>query len=421
MTRLFPVACLLAACLALTGCAPDEPDFGRVKQSVVRVIADYGLASGGDGMRSMGSGFVVNADGGIVTNYHVVEKNLALTGGNGRKSGPYALRQILVRLFEGGQLLKARLVAVDPLRDLAVLTVDFPGRLRPLPLARPGAAKDGAPVWGLGFPGEADVSSDASAKSKLTRGIVSATIVNDAGVTFLQTDAGISTGNSGGPLIDREGCVVGVNTMKSGRAEKVGWSVAAGELAIFLRESGIAFSEQGPWSWGGSLAVGMSLAGFAVVGAAVFFHFRGRRPAGWGPGQHSPFGRRQRPGAPGAFPAGGPASLVIRRGEGAGRRIPLQRGELVLGRDPAVAQLVFRSKRISRAHARIIWDGGGQALLEDLASTNGVWCRGRRVEGRIRLRPGVEFALAQDEVVLSFEKSEAPTPPAGRRTQPWQT
>ncbi len=414
----------LALLGALAGCQPAEPDFERVKEGVVRIISDYGPQSGGDGnvARATGSGFVVTEDGFIVTNYHVVEKTMDMAGEGGRKGSPYVLRDIKVLLFEGGNLLKASVVAADMRRDLALLKVDSPVRLDPLALAKPGSTKDGATVWGVGFPGGADLSSDAFMKSKLTRGIISAFVVNDDGVTFIQTDAGINSGNSGGPLIDQQGYVVGVNTLKSGRAEQVGWSIASGEVASFLQHNGIAFKEKVGSVWRLLVAVFMLLSGVCVTGAILYFLCRDKRGVLFGGRRFGPVVWR------GSYRGSGAslprpdrtAQIKIRQGEGRGRKVPLERGTLVIGRDPTQAQLVFRSKKISRVHARIIWDGSAHATLEDMSSKNGVWCEGKRVTHSVRLLPGMEFALAQNEVVLAFDINEAATPLAGRRKEPWQ-
>lgn len=141
-----------------------------------------------------GSGFVVAADGHIVTNEHVVRD----------------AESVQVRLF-GGELLPAKVVASDPTRDLAVLKVDRYG----LPAVRLGST-EGVEVGdeviaignALGIVGEPTVTSGIV--SGLNRDI---RLAGDTRlVRLIQTDAAINPGNSGGPLVNAAGEVIGVNT-----------------------------------------------------------------------------------------------------------------------------------------------------------------------------------------------------------------
>ncbi len=156
-----------------------------------------------------GSGFVVAADGHIVTNEHVVRD--ALT--------------VHVRLF-GGELVPADVVASDPTRDLAVLKVDRGG----LPAARLGSTEGvevGDEVIAIGN------AFDIAGEPTVTAGIVSGL---DRFIDFpdghrlvrlIQTDAAINPGNSGGPLVNAAGEVIGVNTaIRSGFAEGIGYAIS---------------------------------------------------------------------------------------------------------------------------------------------------------------------------------------------------
>jgi putative serine protease PepD len=177
--------------------------YDKVKDGVVYVQA--GNASG--------SGFVIDSDGYIVTNEHVVE-NSSTFG---------------VRIGDKGSLIPAQLVGADASTDLALLKVDpaQAGRLSPLELADTGDVQVGDTVIAIGSP--------FGLQSTLTSGIVSALgraiqspngqVINGA----LQTDAAINPGNSGGPLIDTDGKVVGVNAQiasQSGGNTGVGFAIS---------------------------------------------------------------------------------------------------------------------------------------------------------------------------------------------------
>lgn len=156
-----------------------------------------------------GSGFVVAADGHIVTNEHVVRD----------------AETVQVRLF-GGELVPAEVVASDPTRDLAVLKVDRDE----LPTARLGST-EGVEVGddviaignAFGIVGEPTVT--AGIVSGLNRDIM---LQNGTRlVRLIQTDAAINPGNSGGPLVNAAGEVIGVNTaIRSGFAEGIGYAIS---------------------------------------------------------------------------------------------------------------------------------------------------------------------------------------------------
>ena len=137
----------------------------------------------GDGS---GTGFVVDADGYILTNEHVVEGQTRVT----------------VFLYDGTRL-TARVVSADAGRDIALLKVDIIRKLAPLAFAA--RVREGEDVIALGFP------LSLGESMTVTRGIVSA-IRSYNGVKHVQTDAAINPGNSGGPLLNDVGEVVGMNT-----------------------------------------------------------------------------------------------------------------------------------------------------------------------------------------------------------------
>jgi S1-C subfamily serine protease len=143
---------------------------------------------------ALGSGFVVDKAGHIVTNFHVIE------GGD----------EIRVS-FSNRDTVEANLVGTDPSTDLAVLQVDVDASaLTPLPLGDSDDVRVGDPVVAIGNPFGLDRTATAGIVSALQRLI---TAPNDFAIDHvIQTDAPINRGNSGGPLLDAHGEVIGVNT-----------------------------------------------------------------------------------------------------------------------------------------------------------------------------------------------------------------
>ncbi len=183
---------------------------------VVTVVSEFGGADGGEG-----SGFVLNGQGEIATNAHVV------TTGEGR-----AIRravQVYVEFADGNRV-AARIVGEDPNADVALLRVNAKGlTLRPLPLGRDAAVRVGSPVAAIGSPFGQAQSLSVGIVSAVDRSVASLTNFEIPGA--IQTDAAINPGNSGGPLVGADGKVIGINQQiqsRSGGGEGVGFAVPIG-------------------------------------------------------------------------------------------------------------------------------------------------------------------------------------------------
>jgi S1-C subfamily serine protease len=159
---------------------PDDPFFGN----------PFGTP---EAERSLGSGFVIDKAGHIVTNYHVVRGASAI--------------QVS---FSNNERIKAKLVGVDPSTDIAVLKVDVKSRaLRALPLGNSDMVRVGDQVIAIGNPFGLDRSVTAGIVSALQRRIEAPNRLSISHV--IQTDAALNRGNSGGPLLSAQGEVIGVN------------------------------------------------------------------------------------------------------------------------------------------------------------------------------------------------------------------
>lgn len=169
----------------------------RTTPAVVTVINDLAADAipdgsfGGQTPRSSGSGVIIDEQGYIITNNHVIEGNKSLAV-----------------IFADGRRSEARLVGTDPLMDLAVLKVEgaVPGFA---PLGDSGTLQPGETVIAVGSP-------LGDFRNSVTVGVVSAlnrTLGGDAPEGLIQTDAAINRGNSGGPLFNLRGEVIGINTL----------------------------------------------------------------------------------------------------------------------------------------------------------------------------------------------------------------
>jgi S1-C subfamily serine protease len=177
----------------------DAPGVAFVTSTVVQKgeSSPFNLFGGGETQRqgqATGSGIVIDGNGTILTNYHVVENAIKVTVS-----------------FEKGKAVEAQVLGKDPSNDLAILRISTDGlTLHPLTLGSSGAVQVGDPVYAIGNPFDLERT--------LTTGVISALqreITAPNGFTIdnvLQTDAPINPGNSGGPLLNAAGQVIGINS-----------------------------------------------------------------------------------------------------------------------------------------------------------------------------------------------------------------
>lgn len=193
--------------------------YDREAPGVVTVIATGLGGRPGRGDSGLGSGFVVSERGEIATNAHVV------TSGEG--AAIRRAKAVYVRFQDGNQV-EAEIVGHDPFADVALLRLkDLGGlTLRPLPLGSSQDVTVGEPVAAIGSPFGEEQSLSVGVVSALDRAIDSLTGFKTSGA--IQTDAAINHGNSGGPLLNARGEVLGINSQirtDSGDGTGVGFAV----------------------------------------------------------------------------------------------------------------------------------------------------------------------------------------------------
>ncbi|WP_179137820.1 S1C family serine protease [Candidatus Entotheonella palauensis] len=159
---------------------------------------DHPNVPGSQPQTATGSGFIIRADGLVVTNDHVVEDGI----------------RIDVQLY-GGETMEAKVVGRDPVGDLALLKLRTNQRLPVVPLGRSSALQVGEFVAAFGSPFGFEHTMTFGVVSAIKRRFMRSGIVGG----YIQTDASINTGNSGGPLVNMHGAVVGLNTATVGRGE----------------------------------------------------------------------------------------------------------------------------------------------------------------------------------------------------------
>jgi hypothetical protein len=431
--------CFILAAAALSGLANaefSEKIVEHAKQSTVRVFAKVG-----DGM-SMGTGFVISRQGYVVTNYHVVR--------DGEK---------VVVIYGRGEtafIKEASVVVTEQGKDLAIL------KCSSLPRTEPFVVADhemigGQEVMAVGFPGILDEMYSTKGTSGLkptghpdeftidsqnAAAFVPVTFPGNVGKEMrinsgfggdfrsIAHSAKISEGNSGGPLIDREGRLVGINVQIA--SNKMGadyaFAIHASELVTLANAHSIRMdvnsSKASNDSGGGRSGLPMLLLVVLAAFAVVMFLLVLRKPRMVMVDAMSRVVRSKRHAASQAdYRAANPAQASPRTSSNGGtmrlRGRDLQGlsydiaftdadfrscgGRLVIGRNHDLSQLHLSHDSVSRQHATLSWHGGA-VHVEDRNSGNGTKVNGRELtvgSPPTPLQPGDRLTLG--EVDLMFE------------------
>jgi len=209
------------------GVAYQEPDLSksqlgtvkdmidRAKRGVVHVQTPVGR----------GAGFVINKQGYIISNFHVVENE----------------RYIDVTIYykEGNELKKKKiqgceLIAFSTSMDISLIKIPDdklePDLLTPLPVAQPKSVPTGSQVFAIGNPGVGSMALEHT----VTEGLISNPERNFDDVVYMQTSAPVNPGNSGGPLVDRNGNVVGLVTMGSSFQDNIAFALPSNYIRYFI-------------------------------------------------------------------------------------------------------------------------------------------------------------------------------------------
>ena len=315
-----------------------------------------------------GTGFFVGPQGEdpqyIVTNCHVVEEFIlagkALGGGE------------LFAVFDKDSEQEAYLVDYDYEKDVAVLKLEKPTDLRtPLAMLEPEDSMLGSEVYAVGYPLAADitiqaVNSFSKEDATVTTGSISRFLTESGtGRRLIQTDTAMSGGNSGGPLVDGSGAVLGINTAASNLDQNLFYAVSISEILPILERNSIPYAMYENAQSNTMLYVGIGTAVVVVAVVAVVLLRKKKAPASAA--------------APEAEPekAGG-ASPVIRSmaPQHAGQVVQLHHQPVQLGRDSAVCRLVYQdgTPGVSARHCQIYYDQReGVFVVTDLNSTYGTF------------------------------------------------
>lgn len=402
------IACLCAI-LAVPAAATEKDPITEAKKGVVKLyvvpVDSEGtpFTVGGYRYAFVGSGFAIGEEDKapeyFVTNWHVahandeergiyfpkenvriwiMRENFTISDVTGFPSEATAIECKIVTSPESGYPDYAVLQSVAPVKDVI-----------PLAIRSSADVKEHEEVTALGYPAVIDniglnyVVTETSGKISQTEYTMAA-----AGNTkTLLHDAIISGGNSGGPLVDSNGNVIGINTY--GIQNNYSCSVYVDYVTDELDHLGISYMKAGEKSSNITvIAVGAAV---AVVLVAVFFILRGRKPGK----NNEVYGEKPRTPSGQTAPVGVTFSLELPDG----RIVPIRDKVVTVGRDPS-CQVVLPESASTAGRKHCTLENGGQYLiLVDNGSTNGTYIHGKKVPvgAKVALKRGSSFSVGSVE------------------------
>ena len=390
-------AALLAALLLSAAALPAFADFSQDTLNGIVMITTGAPDKDGKMSYWRGTGFFVGTAGEnpqyIVTNCHVVEEFIlagkALGGG-----------ELHVR-FDKDDEAEAYLVDYDAEKDVAILRLaEATGKRVSLQMRVPQEDSRGSEAYAVGYPAAADltvtaVNSFSQKDATVTTGSISRFLTESGtGRNLIQTDAALGGGNSGGPLIDSSGAVIGINTAGSKLDQNLFYAVSVGEVLPLLDKNSIPYTlaEEQAVPEIPLLYIGIAAAAVLfIVIAAVVLLARKKKPARPAPAQSVP--------AKGEA-AGSPVLRSMAPQHG-GMVVQLHGSPVQLGRDANLCRLVYQdgTPGVSSRHCQVYYDQReGVFVVTDLNSTYGTFLsNGQRIAPNTpaKLPPRSAFYLGE--------------------------
>ena len=448
------VSLALTVILLLTVPLTASADFDPETRNSVVVVETCLELDAGTVSFGWGTGFFVGEEGQdpmyLITNHHVIEP--FLESGEGELVQAETTEGVLtgrskIRVFyDSDDFEEAYPVAYDEIKDLAVLKLGAATSKRtPLPLCSPTDNMVGSTIYAVGYPGLAEnVFADATttwgpSDVSVTSGSISRLLTTSGtGQMRLQIDCVIRHGNSGGPLVNEDGQVLGiaVSSVSDEEDSSMYYGVNIDEVIPYLKQYDVPYvlqeagatqsssetslaegtapagdtivvpesTEEDPKESSGGVpaavwvVIGVAVA--AVAGVVIFLLLQ--------KGKKTP--AQVQPVQPAPAPAPAPQKVPVLRSlaqQHNGVRIPIQGRQILIGTSQGECQVVFRAGTpgVSRRHCSISWDAAtGDFILTDLGSSFGTFLENRQKLAQgvpTRLRPGDRFYLGSPENLLS--------------------
>lgn len=430
--RLIPLVLAVVMAVFAAGCGAQESSGGGFNRDVLNsvavveqiVVVDGQVITGASGS---GTAFFIGDPKEdpefLVTNHHVIEGYLATGGGQGES--------LLYVIYDKSDMEEAYVVDYDADKDLALLKIAKPtDKRKALYIQVPGDDMLGSSVYAVGYPGVADRLADATDSYRMedatvTTGIISRMYVESGtGRNMLQMDAAIHPGNSGGPLVDGTGNVVGINVAHGATTVLTpAGQTADGQLKVDQTQvdiSGLCYAvnvsglipmldrnsvpHPGRSKEFPIVPVAIGIAAVLILAVVVILVSKsGKKKT---PVKPQPQPQPQPQPAPQPVKSPVLCSLAAQHG---GAMVPLSGQAVLIGRDISSCRLTFKdgTPGVSARHCTIAWDqASGLFVLTDMKSTYGTFLyNGQRLTPGVpcQLKPGDTFYLGEPANSLRVE------------------
>jgi S1-C subfamily serine protease len=407
-----------------------EMDIDAVRRGVVLIYWEGPAYFDGQlsNAQTAGTGFFVGAKGEnaqyIITNYHVIEcfdmLDDVFSEYSYEISSYYTLSDPntpkanfpLYAAFSKGDMEEAFLVAYDKSKDIAVLKLNNPTTKRSnLELGMFSKTPVGDEFWAVGYPGASDFYKASASvadidDSTVTKGTISRVITESGtGNLIYQTDVNLNQGSSGGPLVDSDGSVVGINYQGS-LSNNIFYAISIEDLLPLLNANGIPYEMHGNALGTKQIIiiglVGIEFAALLVTLAVVLKSFKRNRMKTAAATSSSSGVSWQCDPPVSAVPPVAPKHKPLLRSTLAQHHnvaIDLDSAPILLGRDVSACRLIFRdgTPGVSAQHCKIYFDEKNETfVLTDLHSRYGTFLTNGQ-----KLPPGVPYNLkARDSFYL---------------------
>lgn len=417
---------LLALSLTVTSAAASDNPVADARNGVVRIVFAYTLD--GEPSGQMGTGFFVGEEGKpveyIITNAHVVT---VYDPYSGDVLGTADEVDVVFDDYNEDSTMTAKVLKIFSNGvDLAVLRLEAPTTLRqPLKMLSADSVGIMDKVYTLGFPGIADDTSGIVSSNvedvTITSGSITKESFMEGDVSFLQIDAAISSGNSGGPLVDANGNVIGINTQAANPdvGTGLGYALYIDYAMDYFETMGYPYTKGTDGSaapvttdelpapepepaptpslpWYVFAAIGVAAA--AIIALVIVLALKNKKK------QTNEYVAPNPEPAPTPRPSSAPfkGRQITNVGQASslgGKTYPVQ-GKLVIGRDPAKCQVVFPAKTpgISSAHCAVQEIAQG-VVVTDLGSSYGTF-----LENGTKLEPNKPYTVPIGEAFYLASK-----------------
>lgn len=432
------VIMLLGVCC--TGCSntnSNTPGHLDAKNGVV-VVSEYVALDGIEAGVAHGSGFFIGRDGEdpqyLITNHHVIADYLYFGAGQNTsftdESGmTYALKSYVRVYFDAEDYEEAYVVGYNEVADVAVLRLAAPtSKRRALQLCSPTGDMVGSTVYAIGYPGIADnpvvdaVTSWGLDDLTFTSGIISRlTTTSGTGIQNIQVDVSIGHGNSGGPIVNTNGAVVGISAWgyMNENAEEAAYAVNIDEVISLLNLYSVPYVMESASGGNEKLIIAGIAAGAAVlliVIVLIVYLSKNKRKKEISESAGSEAAAISVPVTPKAVPVSAPAAAAVDvtshaddsgyrlqgvSGALEGRRFMIRKNApLILGRNGGICNVAFPAATagVSGRHCQV-WFENGNVWIKDLGSSHGTFLtEGMKLsaEQAIQIKPGERFSLGSE-------------------------